>query len=102
MAARVSARHRRSPWSSSSRRPAPTSPLSAIVAPDTPTFAEAGFPDLVVTSWSIWAVPTGTPAKAKEKLKAATERALQSADVIDSMRQGGFEPGALPLAEADA
>ena len=71
-------------------------------APDTPTFAEAGFPDLVVTSWSIWAVPTGTPAKAKEKLKAATERALQSADVIDSMRQGGFEPGAMPLAEADA
>ncbi|HEV3490610.1 MAG TPA: tripartite tricarboxylate transporter substrate binding protein [Reyranella sp.] len=71
-------------------------------APDTPTFAEAGFPDLVVTSWSIWAVPTGTPAKAKQKLKDATERALQSADVIDSMRQGGFEPGAMPLAEADA
>ncbi len=71
-------------------------------APDTPTFAEAGFPDLVVTSWSIWAVPSGTPAKAKEKLKAATERALQSADVIDSMRQGGFEPGVLPPAEADA
>ncbi len=71
-------------------------------APDTPTFAEAGFPDLVVTSWSIWAVPTGTPAKAKEKLKAATERALQSPDVIDSMRQGGFEPGAMPPAEADA
>ena len=72
------------------------------VTPDTPTFAEAGYPDLVVTSWSLWAVPTGTPAKAKEKLKAATERALQSADVIDSMRQGGFEPGVLPPAEADA
>jgi tripartite-type tricarboxylate transporter receptor subunit TctC len=71
-------------------------------APDTPTFAEAGFPDLVVTSWSIWAVPTGTPAKAKEKLKAATERALQSTDVIDSMRQGGFEPGTMPVADADA
>ena len=72
------------------------------VTPDTPTFAEAGYPDLVVTSWSLWAVPTGTPAKAKEKLKVATERALQSPDVIDSMRQGGFEPGVLPLAEVDA
>ena len=72
------------------------------VTPDTPTFAEAGYPDLVVTSWSLWAVPTGTPAKAKEKLKVATERALQSPDVIDSMRQGGFEPGAMPLAEVDA
>jgi len=72
------------------------------VTPDTPTFAEAGYPDLVVTSWSLWAVPTGTPAKAKEKLKVATERALQSPDVIDSMRQGGFESGVLPLAEVDA
>lgn len=71
-------------------------------APDTPTFVEAGFADLVVTSWSIWAVPTGTPARIKEKLKAATERALQSPDVIDSMRQGGFEPGTMPLAEVDA
>jgi tripartite-type tricarboxylate transporter receptor subunit TctC len=71
------------------------------VTPDTPTFAEAGYPDLVVTSWSIWAVPAGTPAKVKDKLKTATERALREPDVIDSMRQGGFEPGFLPLAEVD-
>ena len=63
------------------------------VVPDTPTLVEA-LPDLVVTSWSIWAVPTGTPAKIKEKLRAATERALKDAEVIASMRQGGFEPGA--------
>ena len=50
----------------------------------------------------MWAVPTGTPAKAKEKLKAATERALQSPDVVASMRQGGFEPGSMPLAEVEA
>lgn len=71
-------------------------------APDTPTFAEAGFPDLVVTSWSIWAVPTGTPAKAKEKLKVATERALQAPDVIASMQAGGFEPGSMSLPKAEA
>src|SRR5260370_38776960 len=68
------------------------------VTPDTPTFAEAGYPDLLVTSWSLWAVPTGTPAKAQPKLTAATQRALQSADVIDTIRQGGFEPGPMPLA----
>ncbi len=72
------------------------------VTPDTPTFAEAGFPNLVVTSWSLWSVPTGTPAKVKAKLKAATERALKEPDVLASMRQGGFEPGGLELAEADA
>ncbi len=72
------------------------------VTPETPTFAEAGFANLVVTSWSLWAVPTGTPARIKAKLKAATERALQDADVLASMRQGGFEPGGLELADADA
>ncbi|MGH8431831.1 MAG: Bug family tripartite tricarboxylate transporter substrate binding protein, partial [Solimonas sp.] len=72
------------------------------VTPDTPTFVEAGYPDLVVTSWSLWAVPTGTPSKAKAKLKEATERALMDPDVIASMRQGGFDPGAMTLPEVDA
>jgi tripartite-type tricarboxylate transporter receptor subunit TctC len=72
------------------------------VVPDTPTIVEAGYPDLVVTSWSLWAVPTGTSAKAKEKLSAATERALKDGEVMASMRQGGFEPGAMTVAEANA
>jgi tripartite-type tricarboxylate transporter receptor subunit TctC len=80
---------------------ASTGATRSSVLPDTPTFVEAGFPDLVVTSWSLWAVPTGTPAKAKEKLKAATERALQAPDVLASMKQGGFEPGSMPLDEVD-
>ncbi|MBN9085975.1 MAG: tripartite tricarboxylate transporter substrate binding protein [Reyranella sp.] len=71
-------------------------------APDTPTFAESGFPDLVVTSWSLWAVPARTPAAIKEKLRLGTERALTEADVIESMKVGGFEPGTLSVAEADA
>ncbi|MBM3649887.1 MAG: tripartite tricarboxylate transporter substrate binding protein [Alphaproteobacteria bacterium] len=81
---------------------ATTGAQRSSVLPDTPTFAEAGYPDLVVTSWSLWSVPTGTPAKAKEKLKAATERALKDPDVLASMRQGGFEPGSLSPAEIDA
>jgi tripartite-type tricarboxylate transporter receptor subunit TctC len=70
--------------------------------PDVPTFVEAGFPDLVVTSWSLWAVPAGTPAKIKDKLRLGTAKALQAPDVIESMTQGGFEPGNLTVAEADA
>lgn len=72
------------------------------VTPDTPTFAEIVSPDLVVTSWSIWSVPAGTPAKVKEKLKVATERALESPDVVASMKQGGFEPGSMTIPEIDA
>ncbi|TMJ26841.1 MAG: tripartite tricarboxylate transporter substrate binding protein, partial [Alphaproteobacteria bacterium] len=60
--------------------------------PDVPTFVEAGFPDLVVTSWSLWAVPAGTPAGIKDKLRLGTEKALQAPDVIESMKAGGFEP----------
>lgn len=70
--------------------------------PDTPTFVEAGFPDLVVTSWSLWAVPTGTPGKIKDRLRAGTEKALQAPDVIQSMKAGGFEPGTMSDADADA
>ena len=81
---------------------ATTGAKRATVAPDTPTLAET-VPDLVVTSWSIWAVPAGTPAKIKDKLRAATERALQDGEVLASMRQGGFEPGAnMSVAEIDA
>jgi tripartite-type tricarboxylate transporter receptor subunit TctC len=70
--------------------------------PDTPTFVEAGFPDLIVTSWSLWAVPKGTPAAIKEKLRTGTEKALQAPDVIESMKAGGFDPGIMSVAEADA
>jgi tripartite-type tricarboxylate transporter receptor subunit TctC len=81
---------------------ATTGAKRATVAPDTPTLAET-VPDLVVTSWSIWALPAGTPARIKDKLRAATERALQDAEVLASMRQGGFEPGAnMSIAEIDA
>ena len=65
-------------------------------------FAEVGFPDLVVTSWSLWSVPKGTPQPVKDKLRAGTEKALREPDVLESMKQGGFEPGTLTIAEADA
>ena len=70
--------------------------------PEAPTLVEAGLPDLVVTSWSLWAVPTGTPAAIRDKLRAATDRALKDTDVIESMRLGGFEPGSMSIVEAVA
>jgi tripartite-type tricarboxylate transporter receptor subunit TctC len=74
----------------------------STILPDTPTFAESVSPDLVVTSWSIWAVPTGTPAKIKDRLRIATEKALKSPDVMESMKAGGFEPGVMTVPEIDA
>jgi hypothetical protein len=63
------------------------------VLPDTPSFVEAGFPDLVVTSFSFWAVPKSTPAPIKDKLRAATEKALKEPDVLESMRAGRLRAG---------
>jgi len=79
---------------------ASTGATRSPVTPTVPTFAET-IPGLVVTSWSLWAVPKGTPARIKEKLKVATEQALKAPDVIDSMKAGGFEPGTMPLDEVD-
>jgi tripartite-type tricarboxylate transporter receptor subunit TctC len=80
---------------------AATGAQRSLAVPEAPTFVESGFPDLVVTSWSLWAVPAGTPAPIKDKLRTATDRALKEPDVIESMRLGGFEPGTLSVAEAD-
>jgi tripartite-type tricarboxylate transporter receptor subunit TctC len=39
--------------------------------PNVPTMAEAGVPDFVVTSWSAYVLPTGTPQPVVEKISAA-------------------------------
>jgi tripartite-type tricarboxylate transporter receptor subunit TctC len=39
--------------------------------PNVPTMAEAGVPDFVVTSWSAYVLPTGTPQPVIEKISAA-------------------------------
>jgi tripartite-type tricarboxylate transporter receptor subunit TctC len=59
--------------------------------PDVPTVAEAGFPDLVVTSWQAAAAPARTPRDVVARLNDATVRALRSPDVRERMTQIGFD-----------
>ena len=59
--------------------------------PDVPTVAEAGFPDLVVTSWQAAAAPAKTPRDVLARLNDATVRALRSPDVRERMTQIGFD-----------
>lgn len=59
--------------------------------PAVPNAAEAGFPDLVVTSWQAAAAPARTPRDIVAKLNDATVRALRSPDVRDRMTQIGFD-----------
>jgi len=59
--------------------------------PNVPSTAEAGFPDLVVTSWQAAVAPAKTPRDVLAKLNDATVRALRSPDVRDRMTQIGFD-----------
>ena len=59
--------------------------------PDVPTVAEAGFPDLVVTSWQAAAAPAKTPRDVVMRLNDATVRALRSPEIRERMTQIGFD-----------
>ncbi len=59
--------------------------------PDVPSAGEAGFPELVVTSWQAAAAPAKTPRAVVAKLNEATVKALRSADVRERMTQIGFD-----------
>ncbi len=59
--------------------------------PDVPTVVEAGFPDLVVTSWQAMAAPAKTPSAIVARLNDAAVRALRSPDVRERMTQIGFD-----------
>jgi tripartite-type tricarboxylate transporter receptor subunit TctC len=59
--------------------------------PDVPTMAEAGYPDLIVTSWQAAAAPAKTPREIVAKLNDAAVRALRSPDVRERLTQIGFD-----------
>src|SRR5204862_5183889 len=59
--------------------------------PDVPTVMEAGFPDLVVTSWQAAAAPAKAPHEIVAQLNGAMVKALRAADVRERMNQIGFD-----------
>ena len=59
--------------------------------PELPTMKELGLDELSLEFWAgMWA-PAGTPADIVDKLNAAINEALQSPDMIASMKKLGFE-----------
>ena len=57
-----------------------TSDARVPAAPDLPTFIEQGLPSVVATSWYVLVAPAGVPNDILEKLNAASNRAIQSAE----------------------
>jgi tripartite-type tricarboxylate transporter receptor subunit TctC len=60
--------------------------------PDVPTFAEQGFPDLVVEEWFGFYAPAKTPAAVVAAANAAINVALKDKGVIDSLALQGMVP----------
>jgi tripartite-type tricarboxylate transporter receptor subunit TctC len=59
--------------------------------PNVPTVAEAGYPELVVTSWQAAAAPVKTPREVVARLNDAMVKALRSPDIRERMNQIGFD-----------
>jgi tripartite-type tricarboxylate transporter receptor subunit TctC len=59
--------------------------------PNVPTVAEAGYPELVVTSWQAAAAPVKTPREVVARLNEAMVKALRSPDIRERMNQIGFD-----------
>jgi tripartite-type tricarboxylate transporter receptor subunit TctC len=62
------------------------------VAPDVPTAAEAGFPDLISVTWFALVAPPGTPDAIVQKVNADTAAALSLADLRTKFLELGAEP----------
>lgn len=60
--------------------------------PDVPTTAEAGFPEIGITTWYALYAPKGTPTAITDKLSVALQAALKDENVIARFAQLSMEP----------
>jgi tripartite-type tricarboxylate transporter receptor subunit TctC len=60
--------------------------------PDVPTTAEAGFPEIGITTWYGLYAPKGTPAPVVDRLSAALQAAVTDSNVISRFAPLSMEP----------
>ena len=65
-------------------------------APDVPTMAELGMPEVAVSVWAGVLAPAGTPDELVRRLNREINEALNSAELRDTLAKLGVEP--MPLA----
>ena len=63
----------------------------STLAPDVPSVAELGFPQLESLAWIGLLAPTGTPAAVTERLSAETVRGMRAPDVRELLGKQGFD-----------
>jgi len=60
--------------------------------PDTPTFAELGYPEVNFSNWSGVIAPSKVPADVTEKIHAALQKVAANPEVQKRLIDTGFEP----------
>ena len=68
-----------------------TSAKRLAAFPDTPTMAEAGYPELTSGSWQGVFVPTGTPKEVVDKLYSAIIETMKTPEVGQRLANGGVD-----------
>jgi tripartite-type tricarboxylate transporter receptor subunit TctC len=61
-------------------------------APDVPTLAEAGVPDVIASTWCMVLAPAGTPAAITQKVAAETHRIVREPAMAARLHDLGFIP----------
>lgn len=69
------------------------SPRRLEAAPDVPTFAEAGVPNIEGFAWQSIFVPAGTPRQTVQKLQQEIARAIDSPEIRANLIETGAEVG---------
>jgi tripartite-type tricarboxylate transporter receptor subunit TctC len=67
-------------------------PRRASAAPDVPSIAEAGYPQVLVTGWTGLVAPTGTPVPVIKRLHDEVVKVLAMPDVRETLAKAGAEP----------
>ena len=66
------------------------------IAPDLPTFAEAGLPGVAIESWEMLAAPAGTPAPIVQRINAELRAVLALPDIQKQLNDRGQIPVVSP------
>ena len=66
------------------------------IAPDLPTFAEAGLPGVAVESWEMLAAPAGTPAAIVQRINSELRAVLALPDIQKQLNDRGQIPVVSP------
>jgi tripartite-type tricarboxylate transporter receptor subunit TctC len=77
-------------------------PTRSPFLPETPTFAELGYPAVVSSSWFGLAAPTNTPADIIERLAKTAKQANASPEYLAGLKKLGNEPFALTPEQSQA